>query len=518
MKCLITFFLIGMKISLYSQDTTYQIQILKTDVMMKIDGELDEVAWNESDVALDFWEKWPKDDNHPKNKTEVRITYDDTFLYVGAICYDSGKHIIQSLKRDTRYWDSDGFAVILDPIGQRINGYVFGVSPQNVQSETLIGTNGGFGDFTWDTKWLSTVKRHDDKWVVEIAIPFRSLSFKENRKEWGINFMRNDIKNNMYHTWTQIPVQLYGNDLAYVGKLVWDNPPKKKSGSIQVLPYVTTTAEQVDGKTTVNVSSGLDSKIAVSSSLNLDLTINPDFSQVEVDQQQINLTRYGLLFPEKRSFFVENSDLFASFGNDAINPNGVVNPIYTRSIGLDRNGEKIPLMGGVRLNGNLTRNLRIGLMDMQTKEVDNAQSKNYSAFAFNQKILKRSALKGYVTNVQEFRNGHTSGTNYDANAGTEFAYFSLDGTLQAWASAHHSFNPLYDDKNNMVRVGGAYKKSAIAATVDLMKVGTNYYTPMGYVPRIENYDVGRDTTIRVGFQSLYTQDRLFLPGTPKDKN
>lgn len=517
MKSLITFFLIGIQISLHGQDTTHQVGILKTDVKIKIDGALDESAWHESDVALDFWEKWPRDDNHPKNKTEVRITYDDTFLYVGAICYDSGRHIIQSLKRDTRYWDSDGFAVILDPIGQRINGYVFGVSPQNVQSETLIGTNGGFGDFTWDTKWLSTVKRHDNKWVVEIAIPFRSLSFKEGSKEWGINFMRNDMKNNMYHTWTRIPVQLFGNDLAYVGNLIWDSPPKKKSGSVQLLPYVTTSAEKVAGETTASVQAGLDSKIAISSSLNLDVTINPDFSQVEVDQQQINLTRFSLLFPEKRSFFVENSDLFASFGNDAINPNGVVNPIYTRSVGLDRNGQKVPLIGGLRLNGNLTKNLRIGLMDMQTKSLDNELSKNYSAFAFNQKILKRSSVKGYVTNVQDFQHGHTSRTNYDGNAGTEFAYFSLDGSLQAWASAHHSFKPSYDDNNNMVRAGGTYKKPAIAATIDLMKVGTNYYAPMGYVPRIENYDVERDTTIRVGFQSLYARVDYFFRNLPKTK-
>src|SRR5882724_3971160 len=146
---LATFSLLG-----YGQDSTYQIRIKKSSIKIKIDGELDESAWKDSDVATNFWEKWPKDDNHPRHQTEVRLTYDDVFLYIGAICYDSSTHIIQSLKRDTRFWDSDGFSVTLDPIRQKINGYVFGVSPHNVQAETLIGTNGGFGDFTWDTKWL----------------------------------------------------------------------------------------------------------------------------------------------------------------------------------------------------------------------------------------------------------------------------------------------------------------------------------------------------------------------------
>lgn len=481
------------------QNPTHIIKIKKANDKIVVDGVLEEATWAESDTVSNFWEKWPKDDSHPAYQTVARATYDDVYLYFAAVCYDSGMHVIQSLKRDTRFWDSDGFSVILDPIRQKTNGYVFGVNPENAQSETLIGTSGGFGDFTWDTKWLSAVKTYDDHWVVEIAIPFRSLSFKENVTNWGINFMRNDIKNNRYHSWMRIPVQLFGNDLAYLGTLQWDSPPKKKSGSLQLLPYVTASGSHADGVESGDLNAGMDSKLAISSSLNLDVTINPDFSQVEVDQQQINLTRFDLFFPEKRQFFVENSDLFSSFGN------GVIEPIYTRAIGLDENGSPIPLLGGLRLNGNLSKNLRIGLMDMHTKTINDSLSNNYAAFAFNQKVLKRSAVKGYLTNVENIVSGTLSGTSYQRNAGGEFAYFSENGKFSSWLSGHHSFRHNENKNNDFFRVGGSYNSPTWIATLESMELGANYYAGIGYLQRSENYDAIRDTTIRTGFKSFYAK-------------
>lgn len=495
---ILVFFMTGVSLITLGQNTNHYLKIKKTQSKIIVDGQLTEIAWAESEMVSNFWEKWPKDDNHPKYQTEVRATYDDIYLYFSAICYDSGNHVIQSLKRDTRFWDSDGFSVILDPIRQKTNGYVFGVSPENAQAETLIGTNGGFGDFTWDTKWLSAVTKLNDKWIVEIAIPFRSLSFKEGLTEWGINFMRNDIKNNRYHSWMRIPVQLYGNDLAYLATLQWDSPPKKKSGSVQLLPYVTMAGNHESGSTTGDVNAGLDSKIAISSSLNMDVTINPDFSQVEVDQQQVNLTRFDLFFPEKRQFFVENSDLFSSFGN------GVINPLYTRAIGLDKNGNSIPLLGGVRLNGNVNKNLRISLMDMQTKTVSDSLSNNYAAFAFNQKVLKRSAVKAYFSNVENIISGSLSNT-YQRNAGAEFAYYSENGKFSGWLSGHHSFRDKQGDDNNFFRAGGLYNSPTWTASVEGMQLGTKYFAGMGFLQRSENYDAIRDTTIRTGFKSFYAK-------------
>lgn len=478
---------------LFAQASHLQVlKIKKSDSRIRIDGILDESSWRLADSVTNFWEKWPKDDNHPWNQTVVYAMYDDSNLYFGAVCYDSGTHVIQSLKRDTRYWDSDGFSVILDPTHQRTNGYVFGVSPENVQSETLIGTNGGFGDFTWDNKWLSAVKQFKDRWVVEIAIPFRSLTFAEGKKDWGINFLRNDIKNNKYHSWMQIPVQLFGNDLGYNGVLEWDTAPVKKSGNIQILPYSTLSSSKVpEEKSSISSTAGVDAKVAITSSLNMDVTLNPDFSQVEVDQQQINLTRFNLFFPERRQFFVENSDIFASFAND------VVSPIYTRTIGLDKNGARIPLLGGVRLNGNITNRLRVGLMDMQTQaRPDNGAKENYAALAINYRVLSRSSVKGYFTNVQEVAGIATNG--YARNGGVELLYVSTNGNVAAWASGHFS-STTKAGADKFLRAGGSYNSSTFRASTDITHMGTNYFTGMGFLQRIENYDAQREITIRQGF-------------------
>lgn len=205
-------------------------------------------------------------------------------------------------------------------------------------------------------------------------------------KEWGVNFSRLDLSTNEKSSWTPIPRQFPTSSLAYTGTMVWDNPPPEQGLNYSIIPYVLGTIgnSKIDDITYDDeFKVGGDVKLGLTSSLNLDLTINPDFSQVEADRQVANLTRFELFFPERRQFFLENADLFASFGYSAIRP------FFSRRIGLG-----VPIIAGARVSGNLNRNLRLGVMDMQTDKMDETglPSQNFAVLSLQQKCFHAPTL------------------------------------------------------------------------------------------------------------------------------
>ena len=498
----------------------YQLQITKTSSAIKIDGVLDESIWKTAEKATNFWQKWPTDIIRAKRETEVRAAYDDKYVYFAAICRDTNSYIIQTLKRDTRYWESDGFAVVLDPVNRRSNGFIFGVSPYNVQSEDLLSASQFSSDemsFSWDNKWLSATSRHETYWVVEIAIPFKTLRFEAGNKQWGINFIRSDSKNNAYNTWTHIPVQFLGYDFGYTGALKWDVPPAKQGTNASIIPYVTGGVEtdtENNTKTTGRYNAGLDAKLSVTSSLNLDVTINPDFSQIEVDRQVTNLTRFNIFFPERRTFFLENDDIFSGYGAPPFKP------FYSRTIGLDANGQRIPIIGGLRLSGNLTKDLRIGVMNMQTNsrgkygDANYQAAQNYSAVTANQRVGSRSLLKGYFLNRQGFLDDKEIKQNpksqYGRNTGVEFNYYNPSGTINGWAGLHLSMKPTVTNQNTFFEFGGGYFGKNLSILTDIAGIGENYYADMGFVNRVESFATkgktyaSGDTLFRKGYYQNYS--------------
>jgi hypothetical protein len=513
MKRLLVFTFIILSIQISKAQTTspgrsniqekHQLHTRPTTVPITLDGELSEESWQAADVATDFWMKFPRDDEKAERQTEVRVTYDDKYLYIGAVCYDTSHYVVQTLKRDSRYFDSDGFAVVIDPVNEQTNGFFFGVSPMNVQSEDLINTSAFSNmNFSWDNKWFSEVKRYPDYWIVEMAIPFKTLRFKSGITNWGINFIRNDLKKNEYHTWTNVPINFNLYDLGYTGNLLWETNPERVKTNISLIPFVSSAAVQdnlqEEPDTQGSVDAGFDAKVAVTSSMNLDLTVNPDFSQVEVDRQQTNLTRFSLFFPERRTFFLENADLFTSFGTPP------ARPFFSRRIGLDRSGLPIPILFGARLSGNINENLRMGLMNVQTRATDHQAAENVSTFAFNQRVLSRSLVKGYATNRQGFTEGEgVDKNNYGRNAGLELNYMNQKGSWNTWLGYHLSDKPGVSDQNAYLNLGLGYYGRNLSIFTDYIRMGTNYYADLGFIERIENYDAVMDTVVRLGFDHYF---------------
>jgi Domain of unknown function (DUF5916)/Carbohydrate family 9 binding domain-like len=489
---------------------TYKITAQSTKEAIKIDGDLSEPIWKNAQKITNFWLKWPRDGEQAKDQTEIQIAYDETNLYIAATCFDEGPFIIQSLKRDAKYWSSDGIAVMIDPANRATNGYFFGSTPDGVQSEGLVvDGNDDSPDFTWDNKWRVETKKFAGGWTTEFAIPFRILRFENGKTDWGINFIRNNPSKGEYHTWSKIPLQFDGINLGWTGKLVFPTAPQPPKANFAVIPYVTNSVSKnfEDNEKTKNVpNAGIDAKIGVGSALNLDLTLNPDFSQVEIDQQVINLTRFDVQLPEKRTFFLENADIFGRYG---IPP---IRPFFSRKIGLDADGNAVPIVYGARLTGNLNPKTRIGVMNMHTNGRTNNPNQNYTSLSCIRQLKGRSELSGYFLNRQDFKGTEAQKNGFSRNAGGSFDYISLDGAWNAWASWHHSFKPGTKKLAGWGNSGTAYRGRRFDFVLDFLSMGENYEADMGFETRIRNYDVLRDTTLRIGYKLVFLSTNYkFIP-------
>jgi hypothetical protein len=485
----------------------YQLGIVNTKKPIKIDGILDDEIWKTAPVATNFWRKFPTDGGQAKRQTKVQLAYDENFFYIGVEAIDSGKAIIQSLKRDFGHDGQDGFAVLIDPQNQRTNGFFFVVSAFNSQSEDQKSETSDGLSWSWDNKWYSqTTQKTNGGWFAEMAIPFKSLRYDATKTNWGINFVRIDQKSNEYSCWTPVPVNFSSHDLGYTGKLNWPSPPPVAKSNIAVIPFITASAnENKLNNQPIKAfgSSGVDAKFALNSSLNLDITVNPDFSQIEVDRQVTNLTRFNIFFPERRTFFLENDDLFSGFG---IPP---IRPFYSRRIGLDENANTIPILLGARLTGNIGKKTRVGFMNMQTASTATFAAENYTAATVQQRFLKRSTAKIYFLNREASLNESQKQKNpllqYGRNIGGELSFTNLSGSWYAWSAAHKSYKPNLANDNSFINFGGGHTTRNFSFLVDVTQMGTNYYTDMGFNQRIENYDAVKDTTIRLGYKQIYNE-------------
>jgi len=492
----------------------FQLNIQPTTNAIVLDGILDEAVWKTAIIAKDFIKKYPNNIGAPNQQTEVLMTYDDKNIYFAFKVFAKEEQIIKSLKRDVGYEGSDGVAITLDPAGQKTNGYIFTLTSKNVQSEDELTTETEEKlSYSWDTKWTSATKMYAGYWIGEIAIPLKSLRYNNKQQFWGINFLRGDLQSNEYSCWTRVPPIFKSYDLGYMGVLNWPTAPPKSSLNKILLPYITgnaTTDDENKKSLQSNGNLGFDAKLTLSSSLNLDVTINPDFSQVEVDQQVTNLTRFNIFLPEKRAFFLENGDLFSKLGNYFISP------FYSRTIGLDKQGNSIPILLGARMSGNLNSSTRIGMMNMQTGAKGSYSPENFSAFTIQKRFWQRSLLKTYFLNRENFISAAELAKNpmdrYGRNAGISLEFVNSEGTKEANISYHQSIKPTINNNDAFFEASAARTINNWRFFGQMGNVDRNYYTDMGYVQRIDNYDALRDTSIRVGYKDVYTNitKRLFI--------
>ncbi len=397
------------------------LSIKKAKGPLVLDGVVDEADWATATAAKDFFLNYPVDTMAAPFQTEARLTFDDQALYVSFVCFDDKKpNIVQSLKRDFDYGSNDNVGIFMGPYNDDINGFFFVITPEGVQMEGTIAGGGAdvMNSFnsTWDNKWYSKVVKYDDRWIAEMRIPFKSFRYKGDARQWNVTFQRFDLKRNMISSWIATPIQFIGASFAYSGKLSWEELPPSQTANISIIPYVAggsrTDRETNPPANSNDLQAGFDAKIGVTPSLNLDLTVNPDFSQVEVDRQVINLTRFEFQFPERRQFFLENSDLFERLGWPT------ARPFFSRRIGLARDTSGtlriVPIAYGARLSGSLSKKWRLSVLHMQTKEKLSLglPTQNFSVMAIQRNFWKQSNITLSFVNKESLNLGVGDSVKY----------------------------------------------------------------------------------------------------------
>jgi len=376
-----------------------------------VDGEVitDEV-WTAVSAIGDLVQTQPNYGYPASEKTTIRIAYTDDTFYVSVVCYDKRPKdlVVSDARRDANLDNTDSFIFIVDTYKDGQNGFIFGTNSQGVEYDAQVdnegqgnfnanrqqgGTIGGF-NLNWDASWEVQTQVGDFGWSAEFAIPLRTLRFQSG-KDWGINFRRNIRKSNEIVYWAPIPLGFTLNRLSLAGTLT--NLDLRSPGNLKFIPYVLGKLEkdyeQVDSSLDFSPDVGGDIKYSITPSLTLDVTYNTDFAQVEVDDQQVNLDRFNLFFPEKRPFFLENAGLFT------VGSPGEVDLFFSRRIGIGEEGNLVPIIGGARLSGKLNRT-NVGLLSMFTEDVDEAgiDKNNFSVARVNHEFKGRSALGAVMIN------------------------------------------------------------------------------------------------------------------------
>ena len=484
-----------------------QAGAIRAEAPPLLDGNvLDDPAWAGAPVATGFRQTAPDEGQPASERTEVRVVFTDDTVYVGVVCYDRdpGAIIVTDSRRDSSLADSDSFQLILDTFLDRQNGFVFGTSPSGQEYDgqlvnegaggsgmgrggTSFGAGGGF-NLNWDGVWQVRTATSDIGWSAEFAIPFRTIRFPAGQAQtWGVNFQRNIRRRNELAYWAPLPRQFDLFRVSLAGQLAGVEAPEGLWRTLQITPYVVGEAVQPAGQgareTTMLGDFGGDIKYGVTSGVALDLTANTDFAQVEVDQQQINLDRFNLFFPEKRPFFLENAGAFtvANSGGAAFNDPSQTELFFSRRIGIAPDGRAIPIVGGARLSGKVSDTVTVGLLNMQTAASGGIASNNFGVARVRRDLPNRSSVGGLFVNRQA--TGELAGQDdFNRTFGFDGRWgFGQNGIVSGFAARTETPGRVGEEHAYDVAVD--YNAQAWRLRAGYMEMGDNFNPEVGFVRR-----------------------------------
>ncbi len=482
-----------------------QVTVRPADQLIVIDGRMDEESWYRADGITGFVRNFPDDQTPARYQTHAWMLFDEEHLYVFLRMErdSTAAYSVSSLKEDFPFYDNDAVGVILAPFNDFTNGYGFYVNAYGAKRDEQI-SNGTETDATLDLKWTTAAVREAGYYTVEMALPLEYIQHG-NGTTWHVNVVRNDAGANERSAWVRVPINFQLHNLAFAGRMQWDASALKGARKLySIIPSLTFSESRETGRAAeYQLKPSFDAKVALSTSLNVDVTINPDFSQAEVDEQQVNLTRFNLRFPENRQFFIENSDLFSSFG-DVSWGNPPVRPFYSRRIGLRYDSLQagyvpVGIHGGARLSGKLTDDLRVGAMSMLTRRERISEGRftpaeNYSVLALQQKLFTRSNASLMFTSRQSFGTDSTdrfslNASDYDRLLAGEYNFASANDALSGKLYHHVLFTP---DEGGTEYASGAHlthNTSRWRSWVQLTRVSPGFQPDAGFVPRTDVFSV-----------------------------
>lgn len=464
---------------------------------IQLDGMLDEEIWtDEEGWNTGFMQYFPSDTSLADAQTKIKVAFDANNIYIAAIMENTGprKYVSTSLRRDYRGEQNDGISFVFDTFNDKTNAFQFGVNPYGVQREALLANGGARSEdlnLAWDNKWYAEAKIMENHWQVEVIIPFSTLRFNDGTQNWNVNFYRIDSHKGERSSWSPIPRNFPIISTAFSRKLIFEKALEKSSANISIIPYVAgrTSKNFLEGtQEELTPTAGGDAKIGIGPALNLDLTFNPDFSQVEVDEQVTNLDRFEIFFPERRQFFLENADLFDSFGQPRSRP------FFSRRIGVDidsATGQNVQskIIYGARLSGKVTDDWRVGLMNMQTATDEDAgiAGKNFSVLAVQRKVWTRSNI-GLIFVDRESLSVDEFQQLFDPNAynrllGMDFNLASADNRWTGKVFYHRTFEAGETESPYSFNAYVLYSDLHWNWSFSYQDVGKEFNPEVGFVPR-----------------------------------
>ena len=480
------------------------IAAARTEAPPLLDGLVDDEAWSLARVISDFHQREPVEGARASERTEVRILYDDDHLYVGLVMYDGDPTgiLATQLRRDslrirTRLPGSSGtsggggaggggggqfddtVSVLLDTFHDHRNAFLFTVNALGTRSDATIRSERELNQ-DWDERWEAAAQITDSGWEAEMVIPWAILRYAGGSPIWGIDFRRDIRRKNEEVIWSNhsqdypfIAVSQAGHLLGLAGLELTER--------FRLRPYITgifnSLQQRLDPMSEDRVDFGIeDFKIKLNSNLTSQLTYNTDFAQVEVDEQRVNLTRFSLFFPEKREFFLEAANNF-SFANTE---GGLGNPppsrlFFSRRIGLDDDGNSLPVDFGAKLTGKIGRG-NLGFLNVQTGDSPSADGRNYTVFRWRQDVLSRSSVGAYVSNVQG------PDGDYNRVAGLDASFTFLDHlNFSGFAAQAHDRE--VDGGSWIGQLQTRWESDLWEANAEVIRIDEDFRTDLGFIPR-----------------------------------
>ena len=502
-----------------------------------LDGDvLNDAAWADAMPVSGFLQSTPNEGEPATERTEVRVIFTEDTVYFGVVCYDRdpASIIVSDSRRDSSMNDADSFQMVLDTFNDQQNGFVFGTTPAGQEYDGQVvnegegrggfrtggaggfsrGSGGGF-NLNWDGAWQVRTAISDIGWSIEFAIPFRTIRYGDQiDQEWGVNFQRTIRRRNEAAFWAPLPRQYNLYRVSMAGLLEGVEAPVGLSRNLQFTPYVIGELVKRDADTrdtTLAVGDwGGDVKYSVTSGLTLDATYNTDFAQVEVDDQQINLDRFNLLFPEKRPFFLENAGLFAvnNAGPASGRNMGQTELFFSRRIGISDSGTQIPILAGARMSGKMTNNTTVGLLNMQTEAVDGlATANNFSVARLRRELPNRSNFGGIFVNRQG-TGGLVRPDDYNRSYAVDGRWgIGQNGTVQGFVGRTQT--PGLTGRDHALNFSGQYDSEMWRVISGYQENGEDFNPEVGFLRRrngFRKFDFGLNNTSRpngfLGFQEL----------------
>jgi hypothetical protein len=460
-----------------------------------LDGRLDEPGWGLASPATNFIQRQPRPGEPSHERTEVRVLYDENNLYVGYFCFDSepSDMVINGLEEDFAFVQSDSVTLTIDSLRDRQSGFEFATNPAGAKYDTQFFNNGAINNPDWDGVWDVKTTRNSEGWIAEFMIPFKTLRFSDSpTQEWGLNVGRRVLRVNEVGSWAPIPTRYNSHRVAIAGTLRGIEGIRQ-GRNLTIKPFVTSGLTQVRGTNgrlqtmqalnrLKDYDVGVDLKYSLTPSLTLDATYHTDFAQVEADQQQVNLTRFSLFFPEKRDFFLENAGVFG-VGQGALMPSGQASsqnliPFFSRRIGLSAAGSPLPIVGGVRVSGKVNE-YDVGVLTMKTDQDGATPSNNYLVGRVKRNLLTSSWIGAIVTNRDS-----TISKDYNRVFGAD-AHFQFFEKLEFDSYLLQSDTPDRPGRNQAKRFQTGWRDDELTLSGEYNTVEPNFNPEMGFVRRAD---------------------------------